>query len=148
MKNGFFKKHGVRLLNNTCRTFTVTLLLFYSIGALIVNDRMTMNFSTALLSLGYSLVFSLGLLVFRSESLNTVLKLLIHYAVAAGGFVLLFIVVPGNNKSGELTLMLVIVFTLLYVVCAAVALMLSSARKKKKSETEDYSPVYDRSKQS
>lgn len=145
MKPSFFKKYGARLLNNTCKTFTVTLILFYSVGALIINDRMTMNFGTALLALAFSFLFSLGLLVFEVKSLNTVLKLLIHYAVTAASFVLLFVVIPGNNRNGEFTLMLIVVFTLLYIVTAAIAFFIKSARKKKKTDEEDYSPVYGRS---
>lgn len=147
MKPDFFKKYGSRLLNNTCKTFTATLILFYSVGALVVNDRMTMNFGTALLALAFSFLFSLGLLIFEVESLNAVLKLLIHYAVTAAAFVLLFVVIPGNNRNGEFTLMLIVVFTLLYIVVAAIAFFIRSARKKKKTDEEDYSPVYGRSNQ-
>lgn len=134
------------LLYPTCTFFTFYVFLFLLIGSAAGNDT---NFIAALTlnTVGMLLLLSLSLAllncIFMLKSLNSVLKVTLHFI----GFIVSYgVIVWGFGSqletfSPSMILLFLLILSVLYFIILFAALLLGNTFKQKASENENYSSI-------
>ena len=124
------------VLSSTCGFFTVFTMLILTTQLFGSNDLIQpLKF---FMLFPFALCISVANLIFKAKSINTFLKLIIHFAILTASFYLCFFTSSQNVKP----LALILLLGVLYIIIATPILIILKLKKKKSEPKPEYVSMF------
>ncbi len=133
-----------KLIDHSCRTYTVTSVLFLLLQPCVTEsfDQTLIEPASFLMILPFSVIVALANLLYRSKMVSHAVRLTAHFVLCVMS-AFLFLYLPGNAQTSTSGKFLIVLFlSVLYWVLMGVYLICSSVRRSKQPSKMEYQNIF------
>lgn len=129
-----------KLIGEGCVIFSLTTLIFYSIGSLLSNSEKAFIPSIKFIWLFFifSVLLAAANEILSVKRFNIALRVLIHFVTCTALYFVTVVLCGGFISSGAQTLIALAAFVALYLVCAVFIVIFLARNEKRVTEKKEY----------
>jgi hypothetical protein len=121
-----------------CMYFSISIFA----ASIVANDPKNPSWAPTLTAMLWFWIFSLALAalgnIFRTDKINLLFKILLHYTGTITAFILIFLVAVSNYENAAGAIMISIVLSVVYFIIASIVLLIRGVIKHTENKSERY----------